>query len=113
MFNKFGNIWAITDINDGLYKYIRNPETSVESDLTEFINIYPNPSKDNITVELEEPIFVDGFQVIDIEGKSVMERNNLQSSPLLINLKSLHSGTYFIELKTKYGETVRKKIMKE
>lgn len=113
LFNQFDNIWVITDGSSGVYKYSRNPETSVESDLTEFINIYPNPSKDNITVELGEPIFVDGFQIIDIEGKSVMERNNLQSSPLLIDLKSLHSGTYFIELKTKDGERVRKKIVKE
>ncbi|PKL80082.1 MAG: hypothetical protein CVV25_05750 [Ignavibacteriae bacterium HGW-Ignavibacteriae-4] len=113
LFNKFGNIWAITDNGDGLYKYTRNPETSVEESYSEFINVYPNPSKDNITIEIDESIIVNGFQIIDIEGKSVMERNNLQSAPFLIDLKTLHTGSYFIDLKTIDGMTFRKKIVKE
>lgn len=47
------------------------------------------------------------------DGKIIKEENNLTSNPKLLNLKSLTTGTYFIELTTKDGKSLKEKFIKE
>lgn len=114
IFNKFGNIWVECDGSTGLYKYTRNPETSVESDLlSKSINLYPNPVKENLTLELDKSILIDRYRVVNTVGKIVREENELQNNPSSINLKTLETGTYFIEFFTKDGLSIKEKFIKE
>lgn len=114
IFNKFGNIWVECNGSTGLYKYTRNPETGVAfEDNSKSINIYPNPTKETLTVKIEDNLFVDEYQIIDLAGKVVRQSTKIDNNPFLIDVDELAKGNYIIELLSKNKQTVRKKFLKE
>jgi uncharacterized repeat protein (TIGR03803 family) len=63
--------------------------------------LYPNPIIDILTVELPAQYVNSKFKVIDVSGKELV-KGNLYTTMNTINLESLTSGTYFLEIGNEY-----------
>lgn len=78
----------------GMYNCVVGIEENNISD--GLIKCYPNPFKDNITIETAKP---ENIKIIDLMGKIVFEKNIQQSEN--INLSKLAEGVYFIQSSNK------------
>lgn len=79
---------------------------------TEKINIYPNPFKDNLQLDLSNQSFDSGFiDITDILGNSVKHSYAI-SGKQSIDLSNLIPGCYFVTIMLD-GNKVTKKIIKE
>ena len=67
-------------------------------DLQYEIKVFPNPTKNDITISLENNDVVDIF-ILDIQGKIVLQQSGLYNKER-INLSSCIAGTYFIKIMT-------------
>ena len=79
------------------------------------IVIYPNPSSDNIYVEIPNELSLQSIEisVFSIDGKMVYKQSvENSSSQLEISLEDLKSGVYILELKGE-NTTVRNKIIRK
>lgn len=77
--------------------------------LRDYINIYPNPAKDNISIESLEIIVK--IELINPIGKVLFEKE-VNAYNYQINLDSYPTGTYLIKVLTNSGQTT-KKVVKE
>ena len=73
------------------------------------VKIYPNPAKENITIDLGEAENAT-IRLVDILGKEILLKSG-QSGQVSLNLSSLSSGVYFVEINSK-GVSVREKVVK-
>lgn len=75
----------------------------VVSDIKELIddldiNIYPNPSDGNLTVEVNYPMRDAVIRIMDINGCVVQSVSKVQGKKVLLGIESLSSGLYVIEI---------------
>ena len=77
-------------------------------DLSNSLNVYPNPSNGRITIELTNSSSIFDLVMTDISGKIILKQSNLPSKTE-INLTNSMNGTYFIQFHTKSG-IINKKI---
>ncbi|MBK9247156.1 MAG: T9SS type A sorting domain-containing protein [Ignavibacteria bacterium] len=61
------------------------------------INIYPNPSTDNISVQLSDDLKADRFSITDYLGRTVLT-GNLSALKTIINISDLASGVYLLQI---------------
>lgn len=59
------------------------------------IQIYPNPTHDRLTIRSEQDI--DSIIIYDLSGREVL-RQKLNNKNATLNIKTLSSGTYFIQI---------------
>ncbi|RXR21144.1 T9SS type A sorting domain-containing protein [Flavobacterium amnicola] len=78
-----------------------------EFELSSQVNLFPNPSKDNITIEIPNSISVEKVSFINTLGQKVMIANTNQ-----INVSSLSSGIYQVVIETNEGLAHKKFIKK-
>ncbi|HRG01797.1 MAG TPA: YCF48-related protein [Bacteroidia bacterium] len=103
-FPDFNNAWVVGN-NGNIYKYGSATNIKTEKNETNF-SIYPNPSKDIITISSNAQI---GEVIIsDILGNTVCTVN-VKNNEQTIDLSLLYSGIYFITV----SNTTTKKIIKE
>ena len=85
---------------------------SSQKDVAEsIIQIYPNPSRQRLTIESNDEL-IQHFQIVDMLGHSVMERRNLFKDTFTISVADLPSGLYFIRIdtdNTSFTKTFRKR----
>lgn len=73
------------------------------------LSIYPNPVSDLLNINFSEDITA--IKVTNSLGQSVLEKSNLAKNPQ-IDLSSLNSGIYFVEIKS-MGQTKVAKFVKK
>lgn len=80
--------------------------------LVGLVNVYPNPSTDNINVSMK---FINtaknvSIDIIDITGKTVYsaQMNNVTEDSKKISIASLSNGTYLVKVTTENGVITRK-----
>lgn len=71
--------------------------------------IYPNPTKNSLNIQSKEDLKIQNVSVFNTLGQLVLKINNSSTS---IDVSSLTSGTYFIEVVSDKG-TTNSKFMKE
>lgn len=74
------------------------------------ISIFPNPAKSFINISsnnLNNKIH--SIYITDVQGRKVLEENNLTSNAIMVNTETFANGTYFIKIETEKG-TIAKKI---
>ena len=100
IFNKAGgfNINITTPITTGIDNNI---------DLSSEINIYPNPTSNQLTIDIEQNI--SEIIIIDITGKNI---KTITPDLNVINVADLSDGIYFIKLITN-ERTITKKFVKQ
>jgi len=72
----------------GIYEFTSNFNT---------LKIYPNPAKDNITLELSEAIKESNLAIIDIDGQQLITRQ-ITSPKTQLDISALPNGVYFVRL---------------
>ncbi len=70
------------------------------------ITVYPNPAKDNIYIKLPGDAALQQVNIYNTLGVRIDSVNDLP-----IDISHLHRGIYMLEIKTKTGEKVVKRIM--
>jgi hypothetical protein len=75
------------------------------------ISIYPSPAVEILNVEAESNIA--SIRIFDLNGKLVLKFEDINASKKTIDLSSLSSATYHINVKTKEGKTAVRSFIKE
>ncbi len=75
------------------------------------IFIYPNPTNNFITIQNEENTTENfEYKIVDLIGRIVKNGNSKFNEQ--INIESLESGNYIIQIETENGEKLTKKLLK-
>jgi hypothetical protein len=77
----------------------------------ESVSLYPNPTQNTVTIVSPQAI-VTSATVYDIRGRKVSEVDFSNQTNYQIDLSTVESALYFIEIATENG-TVMKRLMKE
>ena len=106
--DKSGNLWFGTA--GGVSKLILNTGLELFSRKTDGVIIYPNPTNANFTISINtsEEIKYD-IEIKDVFGKTVAVKYNLGNNAN-IDISELKSGMYFVKIKMKDSEVVKKII---
>ncbi|QXP78091.1 MULTISPECIES: T9SS type A sorting domain-containing protein [Winogradskyella] len=91
-------------------------ESSVALSLNEFnvtrFNMFPNPAKENVTIQLASSYFETGsVNIYNIQGKIILNDIKLETNASTIDISSLESGLYFVELTVGNTSTIQKLIV--
>jgi IgGFc binding protein/type IX secretion system substrate protein len=114
---------SIKDYKDSIvFRYNRKPTgdsicvlsatdvTSIEDQIAEAMNVYPNPTKDIIKIDTRNgEVIIEKIEVIDIQGVVLMTILDINSTTEQVNLENLANGAYVIQITTNKAK-VRKMI---
>ncbi|MEY4905067.1 MAG: hypothetical protein RLZZ292_2882, partial [Bacteroidota bacterium] len=70
-------------------------------------HIFPNPTKDNLTIQLENKNENYDLQLVNAFGQTIFTKK-LTETTTLLNTETLPQGSYFIYILGKNGKTVGK-----
>ncbi len=70
------------------------------------VNLYPNPAQNNVVLSFNN-VELDHITVYNTQGMKVLESNHF-----VLNLETLSSGVYFVEVNTVNNGTVYRKLIK-
>ncbi len=88
--------------------------STVIPSIEESFAIYPNPVKDKLIIQSNSDSSIQSIAIYDLSGrlvqKNILENNTMTSYTL--EMSTLHTGTYLIQLYTNEG-VILKKISKE
>lgn len=88
-------------------------QTGIQKTEESDFEVFPNPANDNVTVRFQQNIF-DELWINDLRGRNLITRHVPSQEPsVIISLKALPKGIYFITLKEKTAISITKKIIKE
>jgi hypothetical protein len=80
---------------------------------SEGVKVFPNPTQDELTVEIPENLDWKSVQLVNQQGVSFgQQERQVGSSSVRFNLRKAPIGSYLIQIQTKDGQIV-KKIVKE
>jgi hypothetical protein len=81
-----------------------------EPEITTFhVKVYPNPSKENINIELSNTQTLFDIELTDAKGVIITKQAG-NTGVLNLSLKSLEKGSYFLQVNTADGSKVKKVI---
>jgi len=119
--------YAVGDIipNSASIYFDTNPAIVTNTFLTEFVGqltngqfssisfkVYPNPAKEQITVQMSANAFVKQIKIIDMLGRIIKtESYSSLNSMEIINLKEVANGSYFVEVTSDSNQKEVKKII--
>jgi hypothetical protein len=81
----------------------------ITSSLTNNVSIYPNPAKDQITIEMND-INDAVLSVIDLSGKTIINQT-LNSNSNTIDLSNVSAGVYIVNIRTANDNAMHKIIV--
>lgn len=78
----------------------------------EYVKVYPNPTKDKITIESKNALKITQVEIFNTIGVKLYNAKVYNKSRIVINLsdKIYTTGTYFVHLRTKKGVVINKAI---
>ena len=110
-----GNILAIggrdnTNINGSNAGHVRVYDLSSvlsteRNDISQF-NLYPNPTKDQFTIQLKEGIEIQKISIFNQLGQFISSTTSKS-----MDVKNLSQGMYFLEITTDKGRSIKKLII--
>jgi hypothetical protein len=83
---------------------------SVEEALNDNMRIYPVPANNIVYVQVNGTEIL-GYEVVDIQGRTVLNNSTISTPLVNLNTSNLNSGTYFIKVKTPHGEAQKQLII--
>ncbi|WLD23628.1 T9SS type A sorting domain-containing protein [Flavobacterium dauae] len=106
--NRYDNI-KLTAINEVPPEVVT---LSVNEQLAEKFNLYPNPASNVVNITNNENMFVKEVAVYDTKGKLISTQNFNEQTEIQLNVENLASGTYMLHLQTAEGTAVKKLVKK-
>jgi uncharacterized repeat protein (TIGR01451 family) len=83
--------------------------SSTTYELENGISIYPNPTQNILHIEIKNKQEIEQLKIYNLSG---LELINIKENQQQLNLESLSTGVYFIQIQTNLG-TVNKRFMKK
>lgn len=74
------------------------------------VEFYPNPSKNNLYINLTDDTQFESVELITMDGK-VVKRAAVNSTTLSVNVEDLSAGVYYVKLASKENSLVQKVII--
>ncbi|MFT4804062.1 MAG: hypothetical protein ACI9YE_001260 [Psychroserpens sp.] len=85
---------------------------SVEDSNFIAFDMFPNPSKDSVTIRLNANNFGNvTINIIDLQGKLILEEQISEGNNLVLDIADLQSGLYFVKLNANNKSRVKKLII--
>ena len=84
--------------------------TSTVSEKQNNITAFVNPISKDIMINVVEPIHISNLEVYDISAKLVYSKKEVLL-PSTINIDFLNTGIYILNMKTRDGEVISKKVI--
>ncbi|HJN63411.1 MAG TPA: choice-of-anchor V domain-containing protein [Flavobacteriales bacterium] len=84
--------------------------TSTVSEKQNNITAFVNPISKDIMINVVEPIHISNLEVYDISAKLVYSKKEVLL-PSTININFLNTGIYILNMKTRDGEVISKKVI--
>jgi len=96
-----GNI-IISDINRGLF-IVRKSNTlsSPSFNLDNQVNIYPNPARNEITIETSQKEDIKSVSLYNILGQKVLDLNKLSLKEIKLDITNFNPGIYLLKINNK------------
>lgn len=82
-----------------------------ENTISKLIDIYPNPTNDNISISNNTQLNL-GIQIYNVIGNKVLEAQNITAKAQIINLTTLKSGVYLVQINAN-GNRITKRLIKQ
>jgi hypothetical protein len=88
---------------------------SVNDELENIINIYPNPTNGILNLDIPAEITIRNISIQSITGQVVQKLNakDLRVSSSRFDISQLPKGVYFVQIETQKGELANYRIIKE
>lgn len=64
------------------------------------IVVWPNPAQESLQVTFSRPMATLSLRLLDLQGRRVMEKDNLSGSRFTLPVYQLQSGVYFLEMES-------------
>lgn len=77
------------------------------------INVFPNPTVDELRLKIGENKEILSYQIFDINGKSLSNLEKIIDKETIISMKYFYSGIYFLKITSKNQMLKTFKIMKK
>lgn len=108
-FNSYSD--ANYNLTEGVqHAYIVTTLLSTDEKKLSLIKVFPNPVEDLLNVKIENNQKFE-FSLLDVQGKLIQKGNLLNNS--IINMKTLPSANYYLQLTDKNKEIKTFKIIKK
>ncbi len=104
---------TITDITTFLYSKVTTPVGLTQLQKEEnTVSLFPNPTKNNITILLNNTLTLSHIRIMDITGKNILSEKINHSASATLYTEGLAQGIYIVEIKTDTS-IIYKKFIKE
>ncbi|NRR91887.1 T9SS type A sorting domain-containing protein [Winogradskyella undariae] len=75
-------------------------------------SLFPNPAKENVTIQLASSNFETGsVNIYNIQGKAILKPVNFEGNSSILDISSLESGLYFVTLTVENSVMIQKLIV--
>jgi len=98
------------EMNSNSFEYLTTGISQVSSDLV--LSIYPNPFKDETTVDFGRVIKQASVRVVDVFGKVIEEHSITNTDKHILKRENKASGIYFVEIEVE-NLVVKEKLIVE
>ena len=95
-----------------IYKII-DSSLSTDSFSKNGLSIFPNPSKNDFTLNNANQLALSKAKLFDLSGKLLLSQNIENTATNSINISNLSSGLYLISVEDTYGNQYQTKLVKE
>jgi len=93
-----------------IFNYV-NSTTEIYEHISLNVSVYPNPTNGVISVSCNNLFNASSVSLYSLDGKKIIERNNISGNTYMLDISEQPSGIYFIEVND--GENIfRNKIIK-
>ena len=106
-FNQFWDLGTFTSFNSTNCALL----SVNENELLNNVSFYPNPTNNQIEISNPKQLNLD-INLYNVLGKKVLEANTVSLRNQTLNLSSLNSGVYLVEIKAE-GRSITKKLVKQ
>lgn len=99
--------------NQYLLVYVGQPYGTTDiqkSELEKNISVYPNPAEDMFTVSLTTGNIQ--LEIMDVTGRNVLEKRNLNIGNSFIDISQFYSGIYFMKFSSEKESVVKRLVIK-
>ena len=76
------------------------------------VTVYPNPAKEQITIQLSPNNFIKQVDLVDMLGRLIMTKHYPSSNTTeILSINDVENGTYLLEITTDNNQKATKKIL--